>query len=708
MEEDIIRKYSEKLEKSLGYEDIEASSYTREYLQFKEEALRELTFYEKAAKLSGAILKVKPSQRDIRKFEEALQRLQLEISPAEAMSLAVNVFILSLVLSIALFVSYFFLTGTFAFLYLLLGIAFSSFIFYYLHAFPFIQAKKWQLKASSQLVQALLYIVIYMKHTPNLERAIKFASDNLQAPLALDFKKIFWNVETGKYASIRDSIDAYLESWRESSMEFVEAMHLIESSLYEPIEYKRVAILEKSIVVMMEGVEEKMLTYTHNITAPLTNVYMLGIILPTLALALIPLASALLGGLLTWQHIILFFNIIIPFFVFYLTSQILLTRPTGYGEAELLEAHPNYQEYKSKMPILIAFFTALPFFVIGILPLLLYSPVISSAIGLQDFELPFLGKFFDFKELNGSLVGPFGVGAMLLSLFLPLSISLFFAINYSMKTSKLIKTRQETRKLENEFSSALFQLGNRLAAGVPAEMAFGRVAQVLQDTPTGRFFGLVNTNVQNGMSVKEAILNRQRGAITFFPSSLIKTSMFILIEGVRKGLKIAAESMMSIAEHAKNIHRIEERLKDLVADVVISMKSNVTFLAPILGGIVVGLAAMITLIINQLSTLLTAQATEGVDGLGGAAGVVTLFEVEKMIPPYFLQIAIGLYLIQIVFILTATVVVIENGSDKLTEKNEIAKSLYKGISLYLIVALLSILILSLLASLVMQQVGPLG
>ena len=708
--DDILKKYERELERGLDYDpgNPDRVNFTQEYVQFKQEAFKPLSRYEKAAKISGSIIKVKPSAKDAAKFRKALETIHSELKPEEAASLAINMFILALVLSVFAFAAFYVFTGTFAFMYLVLGIAFSAFLYYWLYTFPMMEAKKWQLKASSQLIQALLFIVIYMKHTPNLERAVKFTSEHLQAPLSLDFKKIFWDVEVGKYPTVRDSIDAYLERWRESNLEFAEAMPLIESSLYEPVESKRVATLEKSLSVMLEGVQEKMLTYSHSIKAPLTNVYMLGIVLPTLALALLPLASALLGGLMTWQHVIIMFNVIIPFFVYYLTSQILLSRPTGYGEPELLEAHPRYAEYKSSTPTWIAFFIALPFFVLGILPLLMLSPALSSAIGLHDFTLPFIGSFFDFKDVGGKQIGPFGVGATLLSLFIPLSLGLFFAVNYGMRTKNLIKTRQETKKLEDEFSSALFQLGNRLAAGVPAEMAFGRVAEVLRGTPTGRFFMMVNNNIQNGASVQEAIFGRQRGAITFYPSSLIKTSMFILVEGVKKSLKIASESVMSISEHAKNIHKIEERLKDLVADVVVSMKSNVSFLAPVLGGIVVGLAVMITLIINQLSTLLTGLESGGAEGLGGAAGIVTLFEIEKMIPPYFLQIAIGLYLIQIIFILSATVVVIENGSDKLTEKNEISKALYRGMFFYLIVAFITIVVLSLLASLVMNQIGPIG
>ena len=84
------------------------------------------------------------------------------------------------------------------------------------------------------MVPAILYIVVYMKHTSNLERAIAFASEHLEGPLALDFKKIFYDVEIGKFATIKQSLDSYLEKWREYAPEFVESIHLIESSLYEP------------------------------------------------------------------------------------------------------------------------------------------------------------------------------------------------------------------------------------------------------------------------------------------------------------------------------------------------------------------------------------------------------------------------------------------------------------------------------------------
>ena len=68
-----------------------------------------------------------------------------------------------------------------------------------------------------------------------------------------------------------------------------------------------------------------------------------------------------------------------------------------------------------------------------------------------------------------------------------------------------------------------------------------------------------------------------------------------------------------------------------------------------------------------------------------------------MIPPYYIQIAIGIYIVQIIFILTATLVTIDSGEDKLKTVYEIAVNLRRGIILYLFAAFFSIVALSILA-----------
>ena len=711
---EILRKYGAKIE-----EEIDASTETyrasAEYLQFKQEMLPEVTRYERAASRLGSFIKLKIAEKDRVVLQKQLDDAHIAVTPSEALCLALVSLLATLVATLLISTAIYFITNTIPVLFFSLGIVAALFAFFYVRLLPQRLAQAWLLKASAQMVPAILYIVVYMKHTSNLERAIAFAAQHLSGPLALDFKKVLYDVEVSRVATIKQSLDLYLERWRLSAPEFTEAMHLIESSLYEPSETQRITILEKSLQVILDGVYEKMLKYSREIRSPLTNIYMLGVILPTLALALLPLASTLLGGAIKWYHVFLLFNIIVPFFVWYLASSVLLKRPGGYGESSILESNPGYATFIDTKPWRSNLWILVSLLVLGIIPWLFQIAPLVSMLGLQsdytfsELGLPFLeeSKIFDFRhDAKGSLVGPFGLLALLLSLCIPLGICLYVARVYSCKTRTLIAAREDTALLEEEFTTSLFQLSNRLGDGIPAERAFAKVAQSTQDQKTQSFFSLVNQNIQQfGMSLERAIFDKKRGALIFFPSPLIATSMRILVESVKKGLQVAAHSLMAISEYVKNIQKINQRLRDLLAEIVSDMKSNMTFLAPLLAGIVVGLASMIAAILAKLESLQALVGSTADSTLGSLGSLGKLFSLTEMIPPYFLQITIGVYIIEIIFILTAALVTIDSGRDPLKEKYELARHLKAGFGLYLITTLAAIIALTTLAAIALQGIA---
>jgi len=713
--EEILKKYGSKIEDKISSTNLSDRNYSQEYVKFKNEIAVELRGYEKWANSVGNFIKVNPSKKDEERFQKAFNSAHLDVQPWQAVSLSVVsfglVFLLGLIISVAITlvrggIQYF------PFLFFVLVLIFSLFLFSFVNNYPERLAKKWRLKASSQMVPAILYIVVYMRHTSNLEKAIAFASEHLQYPLALDFKKIFYNVEIGKFSTIKESLDNYLESWREYSIEFIESFHLIESSLFEPDESRRIATLEKALQVVLEGVYDRMLKFTHSVRAPLTNVYMLGVVLPTLGLALLPLASAMIGDMFSYIHVFVIFNLIVPFFVFYLTDKVLMLRPGGHGDSTLLERNSLYFQYKSHSHYYKAFLIAFPFLLLGLIPLIFQYTPFPGALGLQqDYSFKELGlgvfgdsMFFGFINVGDTIKGPFGLGALLLGMFFPIGIAIFFSIAYREKTKLLIKEKEKTNQLEVEFNNSLFNLGNRLGNGVPAELVFAKVAESSRGLVTEDFFRRVNYNVQQmGMSVDKAIFDKKRGAINFYPSDLIATSMKVLVESSKKGLKIAAVSLMSISEYVKNINKITLRLKDMLAEVISDMKSNMTFLAPLLSGVVVGLTAMITSILGKLR--LAEISGETVEGLGGLEGLLKIFDVAAMIPPYFLQISVGIYLIEIIFILTSSLIIIDSGENQLEKISKTGINLKKGITLYFVVALFAVLALSILSMVVLGNIA---
>jgi len=713
--EEIFKKYGARLEQKMNSFDS-SSEFSQEYSKFKEEMAPEFTRYERWCNGLGSIFHSKLSEKDERNIKRQIEIAHLDVEPWQVFGLGFVVFLITFFfglffcLSIAL-IQNDLMKFPFAFFFLILIV--SLFLFHFLSNYPSRLATKWRLKASSQMVPAILYVVVYMRHTPNLEKAIAFASQNLQEPLALDFKKIFYDVQVGKFSTMKESLENYLGTWRDYAPFFIESFQLIESSLFEPDNSRRIATLEKALQVILDGVHDKMLKFVQEVKSPLQNTYMFTVVLPVLGIALLPMASAMLGGMIQWSHVFVLYVLIFPFLAFYLTDRIMVLRPGGHGESSLLEKNPFYSTYQSKEHYVKAFLVCFPLIILGLLPFIFqYAPLIDplglkSDYSFSEIGMSFLGdgKVFDFKEVEGGVNGPFGIGALFLSLFIPLGIALFFSIAYKSKTEGLIEEREKTKELEAEFNNSLFQIGNRIGNGTPPELVFGKIAESSRGLVTEDFFKLVNYNImQMGMSVEKAIFDPRTGVILHYPSGLIATSMKILVESSKKGLAIAAVSLTSISEYVKNIQKITSRLKDILAEVVSEMKSNMTFLAPLLSGVVVGLAAMISTILTKLGET-TSGAEADIIGVGSLGGIDTFFKVADMIPPYFLQVAIGIYLIEIIFILTSALVTVDSGEDKLEKTSKIGKNLLGGIMFYFFASLIAILTLFLLSTVVLGGLG---
>jgi hypothetical protein len=694
--EKLVQKYTSKLEKNIK-RDVEQprknSEFSREYDTFREEAMSNASGrYERMAKFAGNIIKTKPNEKIVSSLQESIDISHLNISVNDASSFGVFYSLLFGIIALLLgVVAYVF---DFVSVALFLGLVFliSLLMIGPLTKIPISLATKWRIRAGNQIVLCILYIVIYMRHTSNLENAIKFASDHIGGPIALDLRKVFWDVEVGRYSNIKESLDRYLRLWRNHNLSFVNSVHLIESSLFEPGEERRLTLLDKSLQVILDGVYSDMLRYAHDLKNPITMLHMLGVILPILGLVIFPLLGAFMGGYIKWYHLLILYNILLPLLVYTIGTNILSKRPSGYSE--------NLIGFEGKRgPVFLAFIVFLLLFLLGISPFIAYV----SGVG-GDPE--FLGMpFFDFDEQGGKVYGPYGSGALLLGLFIPLSFALSIGMYYRMKTKNLLKLRAETKKLEAEFSSSLFQLGTRIGDGIPTESAFKDVAQTMEGTPAGGLFRKIHNNLSKlGMSLRDAIFDRERGALADYPSPLVESSMEVLVESAKKGPQVASQSLISISNYVNSVRNVGERLKDLMSDIISSMKSQISFMAPVIAGIVVGIGSMIVGVISQLGSVLDKAASGGSEVGGGLANLTDLFSKFDTIPPYFFQIIVGIYVVQIIYILTILANGVEFGVDKLNEQSSLGRNLLRSALLYTIVSFIVVLIFNRLSLFVLQNV----
>lgn len=732
------QKYRDKIRKEFeNYKSTkspESKLESRQYQEFKKQWMpKNLTLYEKACSFSEKLLKIQPDAKETALMQESIDICHLNVSPAGVKSFSVLAPIF-IVLAIS-FLSFLpvLLTGadpSSATFFVIFSVVVGVILYIPLGNLPQFFASNWRMKASNQMVLAVFYIVTYMRHTSNLENAINFAAEHLPLPLSLDLKKVIWNVETQKYRNTKESLDAYLETWKKDSIEFIEAMHLVESSLYESSETRRLNSLEKSLTLILDETYEKMLHYAHNLQGPLTMLNMLGIVLPILGLVILPLVVSFMEQV-RWYHLFALYNVVLPIGVLYLSRSILRTRPTGYGDTDISENNPELKRRRNILykvgnteyqlhPGFVASMVFIIFFMLGMSPIIMHLivPQLDFAVTDKFAIVPVLSptdcasyvtpeetyKFYllGYKcDKGGDIVGPFGLGASILSLFIPLAFGIGFGLYFRLRSENVIKIRDESKKLEQEFAGALFQLGNRIGDGLPVEIAFAKVAAVMNGTTSGKFFELVTINITKlGMNVEEAIFDKKRGALVYYPSSLIESSMKVLVESSKKGPLVASQALINVSEYIKQIHRVDERLKDLMADTISSLQSQISFLTPAIAGIVIGITSMITGIIGNLSDNL-ARLSDGMGsdaaGQAGMGGIGADF-FGLGIPTFYFQVIVGVYVVQIVYIMTILVNGIRNGSDSLAERYMLGNNLINSIALYFTIALIIMLIFNFIAS----------
>ncbi len=731
----LIEKYKARIAEEFGKNASAPTKITsKEYTEFKEEIFpAHFSAYEKLCNFSGNLLKLKVDEAKAAKVQKDLDLCHLNVTPSGVTSFAILAAILTIVLGgvLGLMLSFIITPAGqppnffFVFFFFFVGLI----LIPVLQKVPSYLANSWRMKASNEMVQSVFYMVTYMRHTSNIERAIEFSSDHLDPPLSLDFRKILWDVENQRYSTIRDSAEAFLEKWKDSNKEFVESFHLIESSLFESSEERRLSLLDKALDVTLDGTYENMLHYAHSLQSPITMLHMLGIVLPILGLVILPLVVSFMGSgsspFVSMMYISVLYNLTLPVVVYFLGKNILSKRPAGYGASDPSEK-PGGEDlryatlplgkklqirvnplYFSVMIFLVAFF-------IG------FSPLVIHTID-PDFEIPpgeseSAFKFLDYicppcSETSAAgtcgpncetKTGQYGMGASLLSLLFIAGLGTSLGLYFALRSRNVIKVRERTRQLEDEFSSALFQLGNRLGDGLPAEIAFSKVARTMEGSTTGDFFNVAERNItQLGMGLEESLFDSKVGAVVSFPSKVIESSMKVLVESIQKGPKIAAQALLSMSRYIKEIHRVEERLKDLMGEVISSMNSQIKFLTPAIAGIVIGITSMISTVLTRLSAQLTELASRG-EGASFGTEMLSIFGVG--IPTFHFQIVVGLYIVEIAYILTLLANGIENGADKAGERYTLGKNLISSTLLYCFIAAVVMIFFNLFAAKILVKV----
>ncbi len=660
---EIVKKYRFDIGAASQPETNKLEPYSLEYKIFKEEEklAKSLNRYEKLCKYVSW-LKIKPPESMEAELKRAITFLDLKVTPEQTTALAVVSFLISLIVSIPLL---FFSIPT-AFKLLALSLPFV--LLYFLLYYPINKAAAVRVKSGKDLVLAILYMIVYMKTTPNFEGAVRFAATNLEGKLARDFKEVLWKVETGQYTTVEDSLMDYLQRWKYYNKELIEAIHLIKQSMSEPVPERRDMLLNKAIDLVLMETDEKMKRYARALETPVMVLHGLGILLPVMGMVVFPLLSVFMGETIKGLAILLFvgYDVLLPLTVFFMLNQIFVKRPPTYSTVDISH-HPDYVPVgKFRIKIgryhrdISAWIPALLIFLLASLPIIGY-------IRATNF----------FYAESGT------VRSMVFSVLFVLILAFSVAVYYFLSSFQKKKIRADLIEMEDEFEEVMFALGNRLIDGVPIEIALKKAESDVREMKIAELIRIIMKNMtQLSMTFKDALFDPRYGALRFYPSALIKAIMKSMADAINKGSVAAAMVMLTISRYLRNIKTTQEKIEDLLSSTVSSLRFQAYVLIPAISGVVVGIAKIILRIIEAIN-----QHFMNIDlsGMEGAPVDLQSFFAPSALPSELLQLIVGIYVVEMLVLTGMFITKIEAGEDKIKEHDTIWKMVLTGTIMYIIV-----------------------
>jgi len=645
----------EQIKKALKASEIqlpgkkELSFYPTEYLTFLEELKQKpVTWYEKTCAFVEKILPIEPSVKTKVKFEDSLKAAYINTTPKGAFSLT---FLLTIIT----------LAVVMIFTVLGIGLIFSFFgfmlvfgVFWYFYNYPHSQAKSMGIRMSGDSVLAILYMVIYMRQSPNIEGAIKFASQNLEGPLAWDLRKLLWDMEVGKYASADHALLDYILRWKEKNKEFAEALNLLRGSVVE--ESRREIVYEETIDVILNGTRERARHYAAGLRMPMTLIYALGVLLPVMGLVLFPIVLIFISDSVKPSFVFFGYNILLPAILYLIVSYILSSKPPTFSPPDISKAKgiPPMGKFslgETFVPIWpFSFAIALPFILLGV-------------IGLASPEV--------YQSVSFSIMIIFGLSS---------AIILYTFLDSYQK----MRVRNDIEKIEDEFATALFQLGNIISGGSPIETAIDKARESLKEMKIADLFEMVSLNMKKfGFTFEQALFDKEVGAIWYYPSKLIHSIMQTIIQSAKKSVKTAASSMVVISRYLKGVHDVKEEIEDILGETTSSMRFLAMFLAPMVAGVTVTLAVVILQILEKLGV-----AMKEITSISSTNTYQTFLLVPwamggtlPITPPAF-QIIVGIYTLETGILLSVFLNGVKYGEDPVGMRNCIWSTLLFGIIIY--------------------------
>ncbi|MBS3749149.1 MAG: hypothetical protein KGY67_05560 [Candidatus Thermoplasmatota archaeon] len=583
-------------------------------------------------------------------YDEAVHFTGLHVSKEAVLALAYTVFLSSFLvlfsIDLGILLLYYFLGVPFdvvTIVFMVLATILIPFLLMQLVvSYPKTLVTYAQIHSLGDIPEVLSYLVMSLKLTPNLEQSLSFTAKESSNSLVWDLRKLIWDINIRVHYGVNDAISKFASRWGRYSEAFKRSLHLIRSSVDEPDEAQRMMTLNKALDVGLEGTRDMMRAFADQLHQPIMVIYSIGIMIPLSIIAMLP-AAGLIGLHITIFQVFFVYDLLLPLVLFLYMRSVLLHRPATFSPPHIAYTDPRIVKMNKKKIALVAVSIG---FLISIPGLLYIIAILISSVSV----LPVFSQIMLFNE------------TVPMSLFLLWGFVIGFFVYARLAFTSVHHIRKKIKHMEKEFSDALYIIGKRLHEGKSPEESLSYTAETLKGSVISDLFSeTVFVLSARQATIEMALFHPEFGSLKNVYSNRINAVMKLFVEGIKKSQRSASLSIIRLADHLKALQEVEKHIRETLATLTATLRSTATLFAPLIAGVTLAITQLISTIVEQMMLTSNSSSLFAMEDTM-MPGITTAFALENIEPTWFILV-IGIYIIELVILLTRFTNGIEDGDD---------------------------------------------
>jgi hypothetical protein len=369
-----------------------------------------------------------------------------------------------------------------------------------------------------------------------------------------------------------------------------------------------------------------------------------------------PILVVFIPELAVPEIIVFSYTVLLPFTLYLFLRKYFYTKPYSYHQVEM----KKLEGFKRQKTIALI--------------LSLVIAITSSSYFI--YKLSFIQEVFSTEQFIYSFLVVLGLSASV--------------ILYSFLSSfNNMQKNKEILAIESELPVALFQLSISSDIGKPVEKNIEDMLPRIRTLKINQLFNKIIYNItSSGMTLNSAIFEKKVGALYYYPSRIISTAFQLMVDVSKRGMSFLSLALKSMSEFLKDADDVNNAAEEILSESTSDMQIQALVFAPLAAGIVVGLMAIVIYIFSFFGqSMQDIQQFFGSTPLGGTgtSAFSFLFNVGKQMPFHYFQIVVGIYMVEVVYLLSYFLGELNYGDDEVNKLFSLGKTMLIGIVIYSIV-----------------------